>query len=127
MTERRDAREGQTTMRELALLVPRIAKLLTRLLRDQRVGARNKATLLLATAYLLSPLDLIPDFVPGLGQLDDLVVAVLALDQMLNDVPEDVVREHWDGDDDILEVVREVLRQSATYVPAPVKKLFSSH
>jgi uncharacterized membrane protein YkvA (DUF1232 family) len=115
-----------TTMWEYALLLPRLGKLLARLVRDPRVPARNKATLLLATAYVVSPIDLIPDFVPGLGQLDDLVVAALALNQMLNDVPEEVVRENWDGEQDVLEVIREVLRQSTSYVPGPVKKLFSS-
>ena len=126
MMESRSHSARQTTMREYALLLPRIGKLLGRLVRDPRVPARNKATLLLAAAYLMSPIDLIPDFVPGLGQLDDLVVAALALNQMLNGVREEVIREHWDGEQDVLEVIREILRQSTSSVPGAVKKLFSS-
>ncbi|CAN5664432.1 hypothetical protein BH24ACT26_BH24ACT26_01820 [soil metagenome] len=121
---RRD--RDQTTLREYALLAPRAAKLVIRLLRDPRVPTRNKATLLFVAGYLLSPVDVIPDFIPRVGQLDDIVIAALALNQLLNDVPEDVVRRHWDGDEDVLELIREVLRMSTAMVPAAVKKLFSS-
>jgi uncharacterized membrane protein YkvA (DUF1232 family) len=77
--------------------------------------------------YLVSPLDLVPSFVIGLGQLDDLVVAALALDALLNDVPEEVLLEHWDGDRDVLELVREVLDVATSFLPRPLRRLFSSH
>jgi uncharacterized membrane protein YkvA (DUF1232 family) len=76
-------------------------------------------------AYLASPIDLIPDFLPGIGQLDDLVIVAFALDQMLNRVPEEVVRSHWDGDDDVLQIVREILDISTAFVPGWLKKRFS--
>jgi uncharacterized membrane protein YkvA (DUF1232 family) len=116
---------GLTTMKEYVLLVPRVAKLIAGLLRDPRVPAKPKATLAFVAVYLVSPIDLIPSFVPGLGQLDDLVVAALALDGLLNHVPEAVVRDHWEGDDDILEIVQEVLRQFTARVPFPLRKLFN--
>jgi uncharacterized membrane protein YkvA (DUF1232 family) len=125
MMEKRDPM-GQTTIREYALLVPRMAKLVARLVRDPRVPARPKATLVLVAGYLISPIDLVPGFIPGLGQLDDLVVAALALDGLLNHVPEAVVREHWEGEQDVLDVVREILRQSTSFVPTPVRRIFSS-
>jgi uncharacterized membrane protein YkvA (DUF1232 family) len=106
--------------------VPNLAKLVARLARDPRVPARNKAILVVVGAYLVSPVDLVPAIVPGFGQLDDLVIAVLALDQLLNDVPADVVREHWDGSDDVLELVQETLRLVTGFVPARVRRLFSS-
>jgi hydroxymethylbilane synthase len=56
---------------------------------------------------------------------DDLVVAAFALDGLLNHVPESVVRDHWEGDDDILEIVQEVLRQFTARVPFPLRKLFN--
>ena len=111
---------------ELAGSVPNVAKLVARLARDPRVPARNKAILVVVAAYLVSPVDLVPAIVPGFGQLDDLVIAVLALDQLLNDVPADVVREHWDGSDDVLELVQETLRLVTGFVPARVRRLFSS-
>ena len=116
----------QTKMKEYALLAPRLAKLVWRLARDPRVPARVKATAFVLGAYLFSPVDLIPDFIPGLGQLDDLLIAALALDQMLNRVPPEVVRDHWDGDRDVLEIVQEILDISTAFIPAWVKKRFSS-
>ena len=116
----------QTKLTQYALLVPYMVKLIARLLRDPRVPARNKATLVFVGVYLVSPLDLIPSFVVGLGQLDDIVLAALALNQLLHDVPDHVLRQHWDGDQDVLDVVREVLEVSTSVVPGRVKRLFSS-
>ena len=115
----------QTRLKEYLLIAPRLIKLLWRLARDPRVPARSKATLLVLGVYLASPIDLIPDFIPGLGQLDDLVIAAFALDQMLNRVPEEVVRDHWEGDEDILQIVKEILDISTAFVPAWVKKRFN--
>jgi uncharacterized membrane protein YkvA (DUF1232 family) len=115
----------QTKLKEYALLVPRILKLLWKLARDPRVPARSKATLFLLTAYLASPVDLIPDFLPGIGQADDLIIAAFALDQMLNRIPEHIVKEHWDGDDNVLEVVQEILDIATVFVPGWLKKRFS--
>ncbi len=127
---RRDAaavpKHDPTSLKEYVLLLPRLARLLWRLSRDPRVPARAKAILFIIAGYLLSPVDVVPDFFPGIGQLDDLVVIAFALDQMLNRVPEEVVRDHWDGDEDVLEVVRQVLDISTAYVPGWLKKRFSS-
>ena len=129
MIERRNRRMDpatQTKLKEYALLLPRLLKLLWRLSRDPRVPPRTKATLIVLTAYLASPVDLIPDFLPGVGQVDDIVIVAFGLDQMLNRVPVEIVKEHWDGDDDILELVREILDISTAYIPGWLKKRFAS-
>ena len=115
-----------TSLKEYALLVPRLARLVWRLSRDPRVPPRTKATLFIIAGYLVSPIDVVPDFIPGIGQIDDLVILAFALDQMLNRVPEEVVLEHWDGDEDVLQVVRQILDISTAYVPGWLKKRFSS-
>ena len=120
------SRPAPTSLKEYALLVPRLARLVWRLSRDPRVPARTKATTFLLAGYLLSPIDLIPDFIAGLGQLDDLLILAFALDQILNRVPDEVVLDHWDGDEDVLEVVRQILDISTAYVPGWLKKRFSS-
>lgn len=74
--------------------------------------------------YLASPIDLVPDFIPGAGQVDDIIIVALALDQMLNRVPAEIVREHWDGDRDVLELVQEVLSLSTSFIPSWLKKRF---
>jgi len=121
-----DKESQQTKLKEYALLVPRLLKLLWRLARDPRVPARSKATLFVLIGYIVSPVDVIPDFLPGIGQLDELVIAAFALDQMLNRIPADIVREHWEGDQDILQVVQEVLDIATAFVPPMLKKRFGS-
>ena len=116
----------QTKLVEYGLLLPRLLKLVWKLARDPRVPARAKATLFLVGGYLISPIELIPDFIPGLGQADDIFVVAFALDQILNRVPEEVVKEHWDGDSDVLEVVREILDITTGFVPAWIKKRLGS-
>ncbi len=113
-----------TRLREYALLLPRLAKLVWRLARDPRVPARSKAMLFVLGGYLVSPVDVIPDFLPGLGQIDDVVIIAFALDQILNRVPEQVVFDHWEGDEDVLQVVREVLDIATAFVPGWLKSRF---
>ena len=119
------SRPPQTRLKEYALLLPRLLKLVWNLARDPRVPPRSKAVLLLLAGYLASPVDLIPDFLPGLGQLDDIAVVAFALDQMINRVDPEIVREHWDGDRDILELVQEILDISTGFLPGWLKKRFS--
>jgi uncharacterized membrane protein YkvA (DUF1232 family) len=111
----------QVELKEYVLLAPRLVKLVLKLLRDRRVPPRSKAMLVLLAGYLASPVDVIPDFVPGIGQLDDLVIAAFALDQILNRVPEEIVLEHWEGEEDVLQVVREVLDIATAFVPGWLK------
>ena len=119
------SRPPQTKLKEYALLLPRLIKLVYSLARDPRVPARSKAILVVLGGYLASPVDLIPDFLPGIGQLDDIAVVAFALDQMLNRVDANIVREHWDGDRDVLELVQEILDISTGFLPGWLKKRFS--
>jgi uncharacterized membrane protein YkvA (DUF1232 family) len=116
--------DERTRLKEYALLAPRLVKLVFRLMRDRRVPARPKAMLVMLGAYLVSPIDLIPDFLPGIGQLDDLILAAFALDQILNRVPEELVKEHWEGDEDVLEVVRDVLDIASGLIPERLRRRF---
>jgi uncharacterized membrane protein YkvA (DUF1232 family) len=68
-----------------------------RLLRDERVPQRAKWPLLLLVPYLASPLDLIPDFIPVIGQLDDAVLAALVLRRVVRAAGRDIVTELWPG------------------------------
>ncbi len=82
---------------EVARFVPDCAVLFRRLLEDARVPRRAKVALWLTLPYLASPLDLIPDFVPVVGQLDDALLAGIAVRYVARSAGRDVVTELWPG------------------------------
>src|SRR2546423_6440071 len=79
---------------DLIRRLPTYIRLVWALLRDGRVPAQQKLILVGIGAYLFFPIDLIPDFVPVLGQLDDLAVVLLGLDLFIRSAPPDIVEEH---------------------------------
>ena len=88
----------RTAAREVAALLPNLLGLFNGLVRDPRVPRGSKALLLFGAAWIASPIDLIPEFIPVLGPLDDAVVAALILRHLLRTAGRDVVAEHWRGD-----------------------------
>jgi uncharacterized membrane protein YkvA (DUF1232 family) len=110
--------------RDSLLLLPNLIKLLGRLLRDQRVPRRSKLVVGAAMAYLVSPVDLLPEVIPVVGVVDDVLVATLAINHLIAVAGEDVVLEHWDGPRDLLDLVRSVLDVANDLVPPKVRRLF---
>jgi len=84
--------------RELATLVPNLTRLFAGLVRDPRVPLRAKIVLGATALYLAMPIDVIPDFVPVAGSLDDAIVAAFALRFVVRASSPEVVAEHWPGD-----------------------------
>ena len=113
-------RNGDTRrwLKEAVFALPRMVKLIGRLIRDPRVPTRAKAFALLSVGYVLSPVDLIPDFIPVIGETDDVLVVVLALHRLIRSAGHDVVLELGDGPQDILEIVEHVVDIAAGLVPA---------
>ena len=91
--------------RLLATLIPNLVLLFKGLLQDPRVSRRNKAWLWFAVAWLVSPIDLIPEFIPFLGPLDDAVVAALVLRHVLRTTDRSVLTVHWRGDATTLDLI----------------------
>lgn len=108
--------------RDLTLLLPNIVKLLGRLIKDPRVPRRSKLLVGGMLTYLASPVDFIPDFVPGLGLADDVILSVYAVNHLLEKAGEEVVLEHWDGPADLLGLVRGVLDSVGQLVPASARR-----
>ena len=79
---------------ETARKLPTYARLVWGLARDPRVPLEQKAVLAGIAAYLVFPIDLIPDFIPVIGELDDLAVLIFGLDWFIRNAPPDVVEEH---------------------------------
>jgi uncharacterized membrane protein YkvA (DUF1232 family) len=91
--------------RALAGFIPDCVVLCARLLRDPRVPRRKKALLVALGGYLALPFDLVPDFIPVAGQLDDVVVVALVLRSFVRGGGEPIVREHWPGPENSLAIV----------------------
>lgn len=108
-------------MRELLRLLPRLAGLVARLVGDGRVPPRAKVALGLAAVYLASPVDLVPDVIPGLGYLDDVVLVAIVLDGLLNHVDRAIVLEHWPGDAASLDRAGRIAARLAGWVPRGLK------
>ena len=91
--------------RALARFIPDCAVLCARLARDPRLPRRHKLALALLAAYLASPVDLIPDFIPVVGQLDDALIAAAVLRRVLRGAGPRMAREHWPGPQRSLDLV----------------------
>jgi uncharacterized membrane protein YkvA (DUF1232 family) len=91
--------------RALAGFIPDCVVLCSRLLRDPGVPRRKKALLVALAGYLALPFDLVPDFIPVAGQLDDVVIVALVLRSLLRGGGEPLVRQHWPGPESSLALV----------------------
>lgn len=91
-----------STLTGLVAALPQFAKLVARLSRDPRVPVRAKRLAAGLAVYAVIPLDLIPDVIPVVGLVDDLLAVVVALAVLIEAAPDEVVAEHWDGDPEVL-------------------------
>jgi uncharacterized membrane protein YkvA (DUF1232 family) len=91
--------------RALAGFIPDCLVLVSRLARDPRISRTRRAVLFLVLGYLALPIDLVPDFLPGIGQLDDAVVLGLALRLVVHAGGTGIVRESWPGPEASLTLV----------------------
>lgn len=96
--------------KELALLVPNLLLLFKDLLRDPTVPRGPKVALAIAAVWLASPIDLLPEFLPVIGPLDDAVVAALVLRYLVRRAGPEVVRLHWRGDPRTLDLILRTAR-----------------
>lgn len=86
--------------REALRLLPDTVRLLRRIAADRSLPRGVRARLWLLLAYLLFPLDLVPDFIPVIGYADDVVIATAALRSVVRHAGSEAVRRHWPGSED---------------------------
>ena len=113
----------RTVMGYIAEL-PRFLRLLWGLITDRRVATLDKMLVAGAIAYIVTPIDLIPDFVPFLGEVDDVYLLVLALRRLLENAGRAVLLSHWTGDPAELRELnlRKVMLAAAFFLPRRVRK-----
>ena len=89
-------------LKDLAGFLPACVTMLRRLRRDPRVPTRVKVVLIFTALWVISPIDLIPEFLPIIGPLDDVVVVALALRYTARHIPREALFEAWPGDPKLL-------------------------
>jgi uncharacterized membrane protein YkvA (DUF1232 family) len=106
-------------LRDLAAFVPDCLTTVRRLRKDPRVPRRAKMAVIVAGLWVASPIDLIPEFIPVIGPLDDIVVVALALRYAGRQVPREVLLAAWPGEPRLIE---RLLGQPSRRSPGPDRK-----
>ena len=104
--------------------LPQYVRLLAGLARDPRVSIVDKMLVLGAIAYIVMPLDLIPDFIPFFGEIDDVYVLILALQRMISNAGRPVLLDHWTGEaSDLADLnLRGALAAAAFFLPKRIRR-----
>jgi uncharacterized membrane protein YkvA (DUF1232 family) len=97
-------------------LLPDFFMLLIRLSVDKRVSVSTKGYIVATIAYVMLPIDLIPDFIPVIGYVDDLVLVVYSLNHILNNVNESILLDNWSGSEDLLELLKKITAISEKFL-----------
>ena len=108
-------------MWRLVKALPTLTAMIAKLARDPGLPRAAKIALLAAAVYLASPVDLIPDFIPVVGYLDDVLLAAIILDGVLNYVDRDLILRYWPGQEQTLDKLARTARLLAAWVPDVVK------
>jgi uncharacterized membrane protein YkvA (DUF1232 family) len=108
-------------VKQLLRALPNLIRLIAKLVGDPMLPRAAKIALAAAMVYLASPLDLIPDFIPLVGYLDDLMLAAVLVDGLLNYVDRTLVLKYWPGTADSLERIARAARMLAVWVPRRLK------
>ena len=110
-------------MKDYLLFLPNLIRLLIQLLKDSRVSSADKAILAGTILYVISPIDVIPDFIPFIGLVDDSYLIGISILRMLNRADRGVVAEHWKGSHDIKELVTNISKVASFFLPDRVKNV----
>ncbi len=104
--------------------LPQYVRLLGGLITDKRVSIVDKLLVLGAVGYIVMPIDLIPDFIPFFGEIDDLYVLVLALQHLISNAGRAVLLDHWSGaPEDLADInLRGALTAAAFFLPKRIRR-----
>ena len=123
---REEKSQLKSRMQNFLMFLPNMFTLLGRLLKDSRVSLADKALFAGAIIYVIMPLDFIPDFIPFVGQVDDVYLVALSLLRLLNRADESVVRENWTGGGDIVGIANTIAGLAPKFLPKRVTRVLTS-
>lgn len=104
--------------KDYLFILPDLISLIYRLLKDKRVPVKTKLIMSAALAYVMVPSDLIPNNIPFIGVIDDIGVVFFALNKVISDVPLRVIVENWEGNNDIILVMKNGLEYLTSFTAA---------
>ncbi len=113
-------------MTNLLLVIPNLLLLCTRLMVDPRVPAKERLLVAGAIVYALVPLDFIPDMLPFIGQVDDAYLIALTLLRLMSVTEPRVVREHWRGGGDVVELIGATALIAARLLPKRIRRVLTA-
>lgn len=103
-------------MGEYLFLLPDLFVLITRMMMDKRIPAKRKLMLGGILTYIMLPFDIIPDFIPVIGHIDDLVLVILGLNSLLNDTDPKILADNWSGEGEILDQIKKASAAAERFV-----------
>jgi uncharacterized membrane protein YkvA (DUF1232 family) len=118
--------ELKRRMKNLLMFLPNMLSLCGRLMTDGRVPRAEKLLFAGAIIYAITPLDLIPDMIPFVGQVDDIYLIALTLLRLINRTDAMVVRQHWRGGGDIVQLADAVAGLAPRLLPQRVNRVLTS-
>jgi uncharacterized membrane protein YkvA (DUF1232 family) len=113
-------------MTNLLLVIPNLLLLSARLMVDPRVPAKERLLVAGAIVYAFMPLDLIPDMLPFVGQVDDAYLIALTLLRLMSVTEPRVVREHWRGGGDVVELIGATALIAGRLLPRRIRRVLTS-
>ncbi|HEY2667707.1 MAG TPA: hypothetical protein VGK51_12790 [Actinomycetota bacterium] len=121
--------QSETVVRELkkwGMSVPSLGRLVVSLMADPRVPRMNKLVVGGIAAYLVTPVGMVPRRLLGLKRINELLLPVIAIDVLLNGASDEVLRDHWHGDPEVLKTIRGLARRGSALAPSRVRRVFGS-
>src|SRR5437762_1042312 len=113
-------------LKNLLLFIPNMLLLSVRLMKDSRVPATERALVAGAIIYAIIPFDLIPDMIPFVGQIDDAYLISLTLLRLMERTDAKIVREHWNGGGDVVELVGAAALIAGKFLPHKIRRVLTS-
>lgn len=113
-------------LKNFLMFLPNLLALIGRLIKDSRVPTAEKALFGAAVVYVIVPFDLLPDFFPFIGQVDDIYLVALTLLRLVNRTDDTVVREHWRGGGDVVALAEVIANLAPKFLPARVSRLITA-
>lgn len=116
----------RSRMKNLLLFVPNLLLLSTRLMVDPRVPATERVLVAGAILYALIPFDFIPDMLPFIGQVDDAYLIAISLLRLMTVTDPRVVRQHWRGGGDVVELVGSTALLAKKFLPPRIRRVLTA-